>query len=44
VVEDADGAVNDAVDAAYRAKYQHYADSIVDAQARATTLKLVPRA
>jgi hypothetical protein len=47
MIEDADGAVNDTVDAAYRAKYGRYADSIVDgitnAQARSTTLKLVPR-
>lgn len=47
-VEDAGGAVNDQVDAAYRAKYRRYAESIVDsvtdAQARLTTLKLVPRA
>jgi hypothetical protein len=47
-IEDADGAVNDQVDAAYRAKYRRYAGSIVDgitnAQARTTTLKLAPRA
>jgi hypothetical protein len=45
--EDADGAVNDQVDAAYRAKYGRY-ESIVDAvtnsEARASTLRLVPRA
>lgn len=45
---DADAAVNDAVDAAYRAKYGRYADSIVDgivnAQARATTIELRPAA
>jgi hypothetical protein len=45
-IEDADGAVNDSVDAAYRAKYHRYAQNIVDsitnAQARGTTLKLVP--
>jgi hypothetical protein len=39
---------NDAIDAAYRAKYRRYAKSIVDTvvtpQARAATLKLVPRA
>jgi hypothetical protein len=44
-IEDADGAVNKAIDAAYRAKYRRYAGSIVDAitnaQARSTTLKLV---
>ena len=47
-LEDADDAANDRVDAAYRAKYGRYAGSIVDgitnAQARSTTLKLVPRA
>jgi hypothetical protein len=45
-VEDADDAVNDQVDAAYRAKYGHSSivDGITNAQARATTLKLVPRA
>ena len=39
--------VNDELDAAYRTKYGHYAASIVDPmtspQARAATLKLVPR-
>ena len=39
--------VNDELDAAYRAKYRRYAESIVGSivspQARATTLKLVPR-
>jgi hypothetical protein len=39
--------VNDALDAAYRAKYRRYAENIVDSvltpQARAATLKLVPR-
>jgi hypothetical protein len=38
---------NDEIDAAYRTKYQRYADSIIDSivspQARAATLKLVPR-
>ena len=38
---------NDAIDAAYRSKYRRYAASIVDSivtpQARAATLKLVPR-
>jgi len=46
-IEDADGAVYDQVDAAYRAKYGRYAsivDGITDAQARSTTLRLVPRA
>ena len=41
-----DTRLNAEVDAAYRAKYRHYARSIVDsicsAQARNTTLKLVP--
>jgi len=39
--------VNDELDAAYRAKYRRYAEgivgSIVSPQARAATLKLVPR-
>ena len=39
--------VDDELDAAYRAKYRRYADSIVDSivspRARAATLKLVPR-
>ena len=39
--------INDEIDAAYRAKYQRYAESIVGSivspQARAATLKLVPR-
>ena len=47
-IEDADGAVNGQVDAAYGAKYGRYAQSIVDgitnAQARSTTLRLAPRA
>jgi hypothetical protein len=47
-IQDADGALNDQVDAAYRTKYRRYAGSIVDgitnAQARSTTLRLVPRA
>jgi hypothetical protein len=46
-IEDARDAVNDEVDAAYRAKYRGYAAGIVDgitnAQARSTTLRLVPR-
>jgi hypothetical protein len=45
---DAQDAVNDQVDTAYRAKYGRYAQSIVDgitnAQARSTTLRLAPRA
>jgi hypothetical protein len=39
--------VNDDIDAAYRAKYHRYAaaivDSVVTPEARAATLKLVPR-
>jgi hypothetical protein len=39
--------MNDGIDAAYRAKYHRYAESIVSSivspQARAATLKLVPR-
>jgi hypothetical protein len=39
--------VNDELDAAYRAKYRRYAESIIGSivspQARAATLKLVPR-
>jgi hypothetical protein len=39
--------MNEEIDAAYRAKYHRYAESIVtsivSAQARAATLKLVPR-
>ena len=39
--------MNDEIDAAYRSKYRRYAESIVDSiispQARAATLKLVPR-
>lgn len=45
-IEDADGAVLDQVDAAYRQKYGRYAsivDSITDAEHRATTLRLAPR-
>jgi hypothetical protein len=41
------GDMNDEIDAAYRAKYHRYAESIVGTivspQARAATLKLVPR-
>ena len=43
---DAEDAVNDAVDAAYRdkyARYPSYVEPMVTAQARATTLQLVPR-
>jgi hypothetical protein len=46
-IEDTDdGAVNDQVDTAYRAKYGRYAnivDGITNAEARSTTLKLLPR-
>ena len=45
-IEDAGDAVNDQVDAAYRTKYRRFAgivDSVVDAQARSSTLRLVPR-
>jgi len=45
-VKDADDAVNDQIDAPYRSKYGRYAsiiDGITDAEARSTTLKLVPR-
>ena len=42
-----DPAVNDRVDAAYRAKYRRYpssyTDSVVSASARSTTIRLVPR-
>jgi hypothetical protein len=45
--EETDPAVNDRIDAAYRAKYRRYSSSYIDPmmapQARATTLKLVPR-
>lgn len=44
-VEEAHGAVNDQVDAAYRSKYGRYpsiVDDITDAAHRATTLRLVP--
>jgi hypothetical protein len=44
---DADRATDDEVDAAYRAKYRRYSgrilDSVLTPQARAATLKLVPR-
>jgi hypothetical protein len=43
----ADPAINDELDAAYRAKYRRYAaniiDSIVHPKARSTTIKVVPR-
>ncbi len=44
---DADPGLNDQIDAVYRAKYRRYAANIVNSvltpQARAATLKLVPR-
>jgi hypothetical protein len=44
---DADPNLNDQIDAAYRAKYRRYAASIVNSvltpQARASTIRLVPR-
>ena len=46
-VEETDSGINDQIDAAYRTKYHryrtHYVDPMVGAEARATTLKLVPR-
>jgi hypothetical protein len=45
--EENDPAVNDQIDAAYRAKYSHYGSRYVDPmlapRARATTLRLLPR-
>jgi hypothetical protein len=45
---DADHDIDDEVDAAYRAKYHRYAGSVLNSvltpKARATTIKLVPRA
>jgi hypothetical protein len=42
----ADGDVNDAIDAVYRAKYRRYpttyVDHVVSPEARSTTIKLVP--
>lgn len=47
-ITDADAAVNDRVDAAYRTKYQRYTgpivDSVTDDQARSSTLRLAPLA
>jgi hypothetical protein len=44
---DADPALNDQIDAAYRTKYRRHearwVDPMVAAEARATTIKLVPR-
>ncbi len=45
--QDADEKINDQIDAAYRTKYRRYPASYVDAivspQARAATVKLLPR-
>lgn len=45
---DADPGLNDQVDAAYRSKYRRYAantiGSVVNPEARSSTIKLVPRA
>ena len=45
--EDTDGGVNDQIDAAYRAKYSRYGarilGSVLTPEARAATIKLVPR-
>ncbi|GAB3957866.1 DUF2255 family protein [Actinoallomurus acanthiterrae] len=46
-VEEAEPGVNDRIDAAYRTKYGHYSATYVDPMvapdARATTLRLMPR-
>ncbi len=46
-VEEADPALNDQIDAAYRTKYRRYdaqyVDPMVTPEARAATIKLVPR-
>ena len=46
-VEEADPAINEQIDAAYRAKYRRYGgryvDPMVASEARAATIKLVPR-
>ena len=46
-VEEADPGINDQIDAAYRTKYRRYAASIISTivspEARAATIKLVPR-
>ena len=45
---DADHRLDDQIDGAYRAKYRRYSgtyvDPVVAPEARATTIKLVPRA
>jgi hypothetical protein len=46
-VEEPDPAVNEQIDEAYRTKYRRYAESIINhingSEARAATIKLVPR-
>ena len=46
-LEETDSDINDQIDAAYRKKYRRYSaryvDPIVSPEARATTIKLVPR-
>ena len=46
-VEESDPDINEQIDAAYRTKYRRYAASIINsvltAEARAATIKLVPR-
>jgi hypothetical protein len=47
VFESVDSTVNDEIDAAYRSKYRRhgarYVNSVVDAEARSTTIRLLPR-
>jgi len=47
IFTDADPGLNDDIDAAYRAKYRRYqariVDSIVSAEARSATIRLLPR-
>ncbi len=47
IFTDADPGLNDAIDAAYRAKYRRYqasiVDSIVSPEARSATIRLLPR-
>ena len=47
-VEESDSNINDQIDSAYAAKYRRYAASIIShingSEARAATIKLVPRA
>lgn len=48
LVDETDPTLNDRIDAAYRAKYRHhaaaYVDPMVAPEARATTMRLLPRA